>query len=225
MRRLLMPALLVALVATAPVEARPARAPATRKAATAKSTSAANPVVQATSVAATVAPAVTAPPTATVQPSLEGRQAPWLAGLDLESEPISLARVLTRKGTRGAVVLFWNSWSRPCRDQLEQLRDGRERLKAAGIEVLLITQGEEPEAVSAQLEALSMKGLYTALLDRTGSLAEAVGQRGGEMRVPLLVLVARRHQEVRRVLTTAQPHLVDTALAALSDELDLGASR
>ena len=167
----------------------------------------------------------------------EGSQVPWIAAFDLNGAPVNIGRVLTRKTNvdgkivpaRGAVVQFWATWCKACLLEMQQLRDNRDRLRQAGIEVLLVNVLEDQEKVVAKMTELKMMDLFSSVRDATGSVAELVGivppggasAAGPDIKLPFSMIVARRGQTVKKVLTAGSPNHVDEIVAALADEPSL----
>lgn len=170
---------------------------------------------------------VTAPASATPLPEV-GKQVPWIAAFDLNGSPVNIGKVLGRKGARGAVVAFWAEWCKACAHELEQLRDAREQLKAAGVEVLLVNVMDNQEVTVNKLTALRMLDMFSSVRDATGSIADSVGIRppgGGEVKLPFAMVVARRNQAVVRVMTKGSDKFIETILEDLSAEPDLAVTR
>ena len=171
---------------------------------------------------------IAAPGSATPLPEV-GKQVPWIAAFDLNGSPVNIGKVLARKGARGAVVAFWATWCKACLHELEQLRDARDQLKAAGVEVLLVNVMEDQEKVAAKLGELNMGGMFSTVRDATGSIAESMGinqpSGGDPLKLPFAMVVARRNQMVVRVATSGSQTFVEDVLADLQGEPDLSAAR
>lgn len=150
-----------------------------------------------------------------------GREAPWIAAFDAQDNPLSLAALTRRKGTRGVVTQLWASWCRPCVDELRLLSEAKEKLDAAGITVFLVNLAfsEEGEGSARLVKELRLERFALAY-DRTGAVAEAVGltsDADGRLQLPLTIAV-NTALDVRLVLRKAPKDYVGAIFAALRDQ-------
>jgi peroxiredoxin len=153
-----------------------------------------------------------------------GQQAPWLAAFDLEGNPLSLGKVLTRKNARGALVVFFAGWCKACLHELDQVSASRAKLAEAGVEVLLVNVLDDTEKLEALVKAKHLEGL-SLIRDATGAVAEAVGlaaqgeaKSADKVALPLAMAVASNGQTIRRLWREGSDSLVDEAVEALKND-------
>jgi thiol-disulfide isomerase/thioredoxin len=148
-------------------------------------------------------------------------EAPWIAAFDLDGKAQSLAKLLGKRGNRGAVVLFWASWCKPCLKELSLVGAGREKLARAGVDVLLINLMEEPDRIRPIIAEKGLTGL-TLIRDVTGSIADMVGRTGAggneDVRLPLSLVVASRGSVIKKVIREPSDGFVDELVEALAGE-------
>jgi cytochrome c biogenesis protein CcmG, thiol:disulfide interchange protein DsbE len=96
------------------------------------------------------APAIGHPAPTFALPMLGGDE---LALGDLRGQPV--------------VLNFWASWCGPCRAEMPELQRLHERLGEAGVAVIGVNQGEQPETAAAFMQALALD-FPVALDQRTG---------------------------------------------------------
>ncbi len=134
-------------------------------------------------------------------------------------------------GGRPLLVNLWASWCAPCVNELRELTAQRDRLEAAGIDVLALTvEGLDPESETRPDDARSMlgqlgypfrSGVATAeLLDKLHAVQESLFTRVPAFAVPLSVLLddAGRLAVVYRGPVDVDRLLADRAVLALSGE-------
>jgi peroxiredoxin len=166
-----------------------------------------------------------APKAAPVRVELKvGQQAPWLASFDLDGNPLSLAKVLTRKGSRGALVVFWAGWCKACLHELDQVSAARARLAEAGVEVLLVNVLDDSAKLDGLVEAHELAGL-SLIRDGSGAVAEAYGLavRGqatsaDKVALPLAVAVSANGQTLRRIWREGSDRFIDEVVDALKND-------
>jgi peroxiredoxin len=152
-------------------------------------------------------------------PIVVGQQAPWIAALDLDGNPVALGQLLAKHGTRGAVVQFWASWCESCRAELKELAASQAKLADAGIAVMLVDILDEPEAVAKVVKELGLERLPLAR-DANGSVASRVGLVGKsskDLSLPLTIAVNAKN-EVKLILREAQKDYLKQLLEALASE-------
>ena len=104
-----------------------------------------------------------------------GKPVPFFAAYQVggEGEHYNLPKVLRDPGVKVALV-FFTTFCKPCREGLLLLRDGRARLEAARVEVLLVAVGQEPEEVASYLKELKLES-FIAIADRYSVIARKYG--------------------------------------------------
>jgi peroxiredoxin len=170
------------------------------------------------------APAIDAKPAPARVELKVGQQAPWLASFDLEGNPLSLAKVLTRKGSRGAVVVFWAAWCEACKHELDLVSADRTRLAEAGVEVLLVNVLDDSDKLGAIVKEKHLAGL-SLIRDGSGAVAESYGladqgkaTAADKVALPLAVAVSANGQSIRRIWREASDGFVDEVIDALKND-------
>lgn len=158
-------------------------------------------------------------PTAILQemgPVKLGEAAPWFAGWTLDDTVLNRTRLLERRTpeTRGFALVFFATWCAPCVKGLEALAAARPRLKAAGVELVLVDFREEGPAVRAFLDARGLQGVLV-LLDKFGRTASALGVSDEKSaRLPRTVVLDLEGR-IRGLFGAEGPDYVDRIIEAV----------
>ena len=145
-----------------------------------------------------------------------GSPLPRVAGLTLEAQALTLEQILKKGGTRGGLVQLWASWCGPCVSELRQVKAGRHKLEAGGVQVLLVNVMEDRGLVQTTLTDLELGG-FPNILDSTGVLVGRLGLKGGDaqtLALPVSVVVDSQGVVVR-IFNQGSADYVDEILGSL----------
>jgi len=134
-----------------------------------------------------------------------GDKAPPISSWDTADSLVRLAELLEAPDTRAVLVSFYTSWCKECPTGLTMLQENSDRLKKAGILLLLINHGEDAETIAAHRES---KGIA---LRTVSDEFRRIGTAYGVRFVPISFLVVR-DGTVRQIYTHEGKDFVDRIL-------------
>jgi thiol-disulfide isomerase/thioredoxin len=130
--------------------------------------------------------------------------APELELKDLADKNVSLA------GYRGKVVFvnFWATWCDPCRGEIPELIELRDKYKDQGFEVLGVAMDDEGKSVVqpfVEKERFDVNGAklpmdYPILIGKEDAADKFLGGIGGIVGLPTSVLISRDGKRVKTVI-------------------------
>jgi peroxiredoxin len=101
---------------------------------------------------------------------------------------INRDRVLARPG-RAHVLVFFATWCTNCEDELFLIKEARQKVEEAGVDLVLVACGEDAETTMPWLRERGLDG-ETVLIDRFGQTAKAFGvDDNGTMKLPRTVVL------------------------------------
>ena len=103
-----------------------------------------------------------------MQATLVGKSAPDFTLDTLTQKNVNMTKY--RDGKR-AIIFFWATWCPHCREQLKELNEMRDAIKAKGIKIILVDLGEE--ILEVQKYAERYKVDLDIFLDKDSALGES----------------------------------------------------
>jgi peroxiredoxin len=142
-----------------------------------------------------------------------GDPAPFFAGPDVRAPERAINRTKLLAAKRPFVLVFWATWCSPCRVGLAELRAAGERLKASGLEVVLVNYREPQDDVAAFLDAERLDG-FSALLDKFGAVAKEFEVAPRETASLPKTFVVQVDGRIAAIFGAEGPDYVDRVIAA-----------
>ena len=96
--------------------------------------------------------------------AIVGQEAPFLSGWNLKSKVFSTSKALKDESSSRIVLVFWATWCQPCIKGLKMLNENSAKLKADGINLVLVNYGEDQKTIQAFIKKHPVR--FQVVMDR-----------------------------------------------------------
>jgi thiol-disulfide isomerase/thioredoxin len=143
--------------------------------------------------------------------AIVGQDAPFLSGWTISSKVFSTAKALKDPDSERIALVFWATWCQPCLNGLKVLNAASAKLKANGIDLVLVNYGEDQETIQAFLKKHPVR--FPVVMDRWDKSGAAyLYDETGKVTLPRTVLIDKEGR-VEAIFSSEGDDYVERILA------------
>jgi thiol-disulfide isomerase/thioredoxin len=122
--------------------------------------------------------------------AIAGRKAPWFSGWTVDNKVFNIKKPFEDPDVKLLAVSFFATWCVPCKKGIDMLCSGAEKLKQAGIYVVLVDVGEEELIVKKYVDEYKIS--LPVVVDKFEKAKEIYLQKVGEkVSIPKTIIIDR----------------------------------